>query len=171
MKNIILTGTVLALFGCTGQPQLKTESYVDISRFMGDWYVIANIPTLIERGAHNAVENYRMNTDGTIDTTFTFYQGGFDGDKKIYRPKGFILDKESNAVWGMQFIWPVKADYRIVYVSDDYTSTIIGRNKRDYIWFMARSPEISEHEYRKMIKTAAAAGYDTAKIKPVPQQW
>jgi apolipoprotein D and lipocalin family protein len=33
---------------------------VDLERFMGDWYVIANIPTFIEKGAHNAVEGYQM---------------------------------------------------------------------------------------------------------------
>ena len=31
---------------------MKVVDRVDLPRFMGDWYVIANIPTLIERGAH-----------------------------------------------------------------------------------------------------------------------
>ena len=35
--------------------ELKTVDYVDLERFMGDWYVIANIPTFIEKGAVNAV--------------------------------------------------------------------------------------------------------------------
>ena len=42
---------------------------------MGDWYVIASIPTRLERGAHNAVESYQLLADGTIDTTFTFNDG------------------------------------------------------------------------------------------------
>ena len=29
----------------------------------------------------------------------------------------------SNAVWGMQFIWPIKAEYVVVYLSDDYSQT------------------------------------------------
>ena len=46
------------LAGCgTQQPELKPVEYVDLDRFMGDWYVIANIPTFLEKGAHNAVEN------------------------------------------------------------------------------------------------------------------
>ena len=31
--------------------ELNTVDYVDLERFMGDWYVIANIPTFIEKGA------------------------------------------------------------------------------------------------------------------------
>ncbi len=107
---------------------------------MGDWYVIANIPTSIERGAHNAVESYRLDTDGSIATTFTFRDGAFNGELKRYCPRGFVRDTRSNAIWGMQFLWPIKADYRIVYVSPDYQRTIIGREKRDNVWVMARTP-------------------------------
>ena len=42
---------------------MQTVSYVDLDRFMGDWYVIANIPTFLEKGAHNAVERYDLNDD------------------------------------------------------------------------------------------------------------
>ena len=35
------------------------------------------------------------------------------------RPRGFVVDRASNAVWGMQFVWPIKADYRIAYLSED----------------------------------------------------
>ena len=150
---------------------IRTENHVDINRFMGDWYVIANIPTFIEKGAHNAVESYELNEDGTIATTFTFNKGSFDGELKQYHPKGFILDDESNAVWGMQFIWPIKADYRIVYINNDYTQTIIGREKRDYVWIMARTPQIPEQDYLQMLKLLAEQGYDISQIKKVPQQW
>ena len=59
---------------------------------MGDWYVIANIPTFMERGAHNAVESYALDADGTIATTFTFRDGSFEGKRKQYHPRGFVLD-------------------------------------------------------------------------------
>ena len=94
-------------------PEMQTVDKVDIERFMGDWYVIANIPTFLEKGAHNAVETYRLDDDGTIATTFNFRKDGFDGKRKQYNPRGFIVDTDTNALWGMRFVWPVKADYRI----------------------------------------------------------
>jgi apolipoprotein D and lipocalin family protein len=138
---------------------------------MGDWYVIANIPTFIEKGAHNAVESYRLEPDGTIATTFTFREGSFGGPLKRYTPTGFVLDKESNAVWGMRFIWPIKADYRIAYLSPDYTQTVIAREARDYVWIMARTPSIPEADFRAILAFLGREGYDTAKIEKVPQQW
>jgi apolipoprotein D and lipocalin family protein len=149
---------------------LKPVEHVDLERFMGDWYVIANIPTAIERGAHNAVESYRLDSNGTIATTFTFRDGGFDGPRKEYHPRGWVRD-ESNAVWGMQFVWPIKADYRIVYLDEEYSVTVIGRNKRDYVWIMAREPVLSEPQYAEIVSLVESMGYDIGKLQKVPQQW
>ena len=135
---------------------------------MGDWYVVASIPTFIETDAYNAIETYQLSEDGTVATTFRFNQGSLTGPLKTYRPKGFIRDKTSNAVWDMQFIWPFKAEYRIVYLSEDYAHTVIGRSKRDYVWIMARSPSIPEGEYNRILNFLKAQGYDLAKLRKVP---
>jgi apolipoprotein D and lipocalin family protein len=138
---------------------------------MGDWYVIANIPTFIEKGAHNAIESYRLDADGTIATTFTFRQGAFDGPLKTHRPRGWVTDRDTNATWGMQFIWPIRAEYLIAYLDDAYSETIIARNARDYVWIMARKPAISDADYRQLLDRVGAMGYDTARVQRVPQRW
>jgi apolipoprotein D and lipocalin family protein len=70
----------------------------------------------------------------------------------------------------MQFIWPIKAEYRILYVDDAYEQTIIGRTKRDYVWIMARTPEISDVEYAKLLSIVEEAGYNMDEVRKVPQQ-
>jgi len=164
--------SVLLLAACSSsQPALKTVEHVDLERFMGDWYVIANIPTFIEKDAYNAVESYRLDQDGTIATTFTFHKGAFDGDEKRYTPRGFIRNRQSNAEWDMQFIWPFKGDYRITYLADDYSLTVIGRDKRDYVWVMARTPRISDDDYRRLLDHVKQTGYDLNQVQKVPQKW
>ncbi|HSV95955.1 MAG TPA: lipocalin family protein [Spirochaetota bacterium] len=172
MKKImvILAGSVLFL-SCSSAPTIETVEKVDINRFMGKWYVFSNIPTFIEKGAHNAVESYRLEKDGSIATTFTFHKGGFDGPMKTYKPRGFIRDPQSNAIWGMQFIWPVKAEYLIIYLNNDYTRTVIGRSKRDYVWIMSRTPTIPEDEYDSILEYLRKVGYDVSRIQKVPQRW
>jgi len=150
---------------------IVTVNNVDLDRFMGDWYVIANIPTFIETNAYNAIESYSMNDDGTIATTFTFNQDSPDGKRKRYTPTGFIVDQDSNALWDMQFIWPFKAEYRVIYLDENYQTTIIGRSKRDYVWLMSRQSEIDEDYYRTLISFIEEQGYDVTKIQRVPQIW
>jgi apolipoprotein D and lipocalin family protein len=174
MKNLKHLITVLPFLicaclmtGCQSPTPIRTVQSVDLDRFMGDWYVIACIPTFIETEAYNAVENYARGEGNRIDTTFIFNKGGFDGPRKEYKPTGFV-SKESNAVWGMQFIWPFKAEYRIVYLDGDYTQTIIGRSKRDYVWIMARSPDIPDNDYQHLLKILAEEGYDLQQLRKVP---
>ena len=162
---------LLTLAGCATPRPMPTVERVELERFMGDWYVIASIPTFIERGAHNAVESYRLEADGTIATTFTFRAGSFDGETKRYTPRGFVVDRASNALWGMQFLWPIKADYRIVYLAADYSQTVIARETRDYVWVMARTPAIAEADYQRLLGFVATLGYDPARVQKVPQRW
>lgn len=175
MKQIstLILITLLLVFasGCTeeGGAPMDTVKQVDLERFMGRWYVIANIPTFVEKGAHNAIESYALNPDGTIATTFTFNKDAFDGPLKTHHPTGFVRDS-SNALWWMQFIWPFKADFRIIWLDPDYSITVIGRSKRDYVWIMARAPEIPQAKYDEIVAFLGGLGYDTSKIQKVPQK-
>ncbi len=153
------------------RPPMPTVPKVDLERYMGEWYVIANIPTSYEKEAHNARESYRLNPDGTIATTFTYRKGGFDGPLKTMKPKGWVRDPGSNAAWWMQFFWPLKAEYLIAYLSPDYSQTIVARTKRDYVWIMARTPAISEDDYSHLVEKVSELGYDTAKLQRMPQRW
>ena len=169
-SSFFMPVVLLGLAACSSPPPIHTATAVDLKRFMGDWYVIANIPTFIETNAYNAMESYRLAGDGTVATTFSFREGGFEGARKTYHPTGYIIDRQSNAVWGMQFIWPIKSDYRIISVNDAYDQTIIGRIQRDYVWLMARTPQISEGDYQRFLQVITEEGYDVSKVRKVPQQ-
>jgi apolipoprotein D and lipocalin family protein len=172
MKHTFLTIALLLMTGCGASlPPLKTVDNVDIKRFMGPWYVIACIPTFIETEAYNGVETYRLDSDGSIDTVFTFNKGGFDGPPKRYNPRGFIVDTVNNSTWGMQFIWPFKSEFLITHLNEDYSQTVIGRNKRDYVWIMARTPQIPEGDYLSVVKELEKQGYDVSKLRTTPQRW
>jgi apolipoprotein D and lipocalin family protein len=174
MSTARLAGVVslaVMLSACSSAPTIPTAKNVDLPRFMGDWYVIANIPTFPERDAYNAIESYKLDPDGSIATTFTFRKGAFDGPEKVMRPRGFVTDEKSNAVWGMQFVWPIKAEYLISHVDAGYTETIIARSSRDYVWIMARKPVLSEADYARLVQMVADLGYDMSKLQKVPQRW
>jgi apolipoprotein D and lipocalin family protein len=168
-RSILVPLTLILISGCQTLKPIHTVEYVDLNRFMGDWYVIANIPTFIEKDAYKAIESYRLDDDGTVATTFRFNKGSLDGPLKEYHPRGFIRDRKSNAVWGMQFVWPFKAEYRIIFLADDYSKTVIGRSKRDYVWIMAREPAISDEEYDAILSFLQDQGYDIKKLQKVPQ--
>lgn len=158
-------------FGPPAKPPLRAiDRPVDLPRFMGDWHVIAHIPTFIEDDAFNGVESYRLDADGTIATTYVFNQGDFSGPLKTYHPRGFVHNRETNAEWRMQFIWPFKAAYLIAYLDETYETTIIGVPDRDYVWIMARSKTLPEARYQELVQWVVDNGHDITKLRLVPQR-
>ncbi len=161
-----------ALLGaCASAPTIPPVKQVDLQRFMGDWYVIAHVPSWPERNAYNAVESYRLDEDGRIRTTFRYRDGSFTAPVKTMTPTGFVRPGTHNAVWGMQFVWPIRAEYVIVAVSSDYQSTIVARSDRDYAWIMARVPTLDGSEYRDSVEHLRRLGYDISKVRRVPHRW
>ena len=60
------------LGGCASKlPPLKTVDYVDLPRFLGDWWVIAHVPYWLERDTYDSKDTYRMRPDGQMDNIFS----------------------------------------------------------------------------------------------------
>ena len=158
---------LIFLTGCASHPPMTTVDPIDLPKFMGKWYVIAHIPTFVESESYNALEVYELNEDGTVAINFSFNNKSLEGEFKSYNFKAFI-DEERNSQWLVQPIWPIKADYKIVYLDDAYEHTVIARQKRDYVWIMARDPEVDEAEYQAMVNLIESLGYDVSKIRQIP---
>ena len=168
---LALAGVALAACqSVPARPPLATAAKVELPRYLGDWYVIASIPTWPEKDAYDAVENYAMRDDGRIATTFTFRDGAPDAPLKTMHPVGTVVDRDSNAIWTMQFLWPFQADYRIMHVDAAYKEVVVGREKRDYVWIMARTPTLPAADYDRLVKFVSDQGYDVSKLRKVPQK-
>lgn len=170
---LLAVGLVMAGTGsyANDMPPIKPVTSIDLSRFMGKWYVIAAIPTVFEKSAYNAVETYSLRPDGNVDTAFRFRKGAFDSSVKTIHSTGYVKDGTGNAVWGVQVFWPIKAQYIVAYLSDDYSQTIVARDARDYTWIMARTPTIPQAEYDALVLRVVNLGYPRVSIRKVPQAW
>ena len=127
LKALLLAGGVMAslltLAGCTSTSDYyKTASYVDMDRFMGEWFVIAGRFTYFEEGAHNAVETYKYNREKKkIEIGFRFNKDSLDGEVKEIPQSGWIHNTSTNAHWKVSPMWPLKFDYLILDRAEDYS--------------------------------------------------
>lgn len=160
------------LYGCASKEgSLPTADFVNLDEFMGRWYVHGYTPIIVDKEAHNAIEHYRLDEERKIQTTYQFRDGGFDGELKTYTPVGWVHDTETNAEWRMQFLWPFRSDYIVLYVDDAHSETIIAHPSRKYLWIMTRSTELSGPDYERLIALAEEAGYDRNILRRLPQDW
>lgn len=163
---------LLGVGGCSVMPpaDFPRADRVDLDRFVGTWFVIAHIPPDATRNAYNSVERYERVGRDRIRTVFTYRDGGFDGERERMEMTGFVQPGTNNAVWAMQPFWPLRLENTISHVGSDYRTTIVARSKRDWVWIMARTPEIPEAEYEDLVARVQALGYDPDQLREVPQQ-
>ncbi|MBM4196118.1 MAG: lipocalin family protein [Gammaproteobacteria bacterium] len=175
---ILWLAMIAACAGSTNLVALRGRAEpVDLDRFMGPWHVIAYIPIHLpplfsEKDAYNGVETYRLDSDGSIATTYKFRRGGFDGPEKRFTPRAQVVNGPVNSEWKMKFFWYLPAgDFLILDVDPAYETTIIGVPDRKFVWVMARSPSITDDAYRSLVARTAGFGYDVQKLSRVPQSW
>ncbi|WP_376693840.1 lipocalin family protein [Wenzhouxiangella sp. EGI_FJ10409] len=173
MKQFFAILALLALSGCAmmrGGPPLETVERVDLERYMGQWYVIANIPYFGERGNVAGRAIYRMREDGRIDDIYRYRDGSFDSPEEEMQGVAWVVDEESNAQWKVQFYWPIRFGYYIIGLDDDYRWAVVGHPSREYAWIMAREPELPAERYQALLDLLAARGFDPSRVEKVPQR-
>jgi apolipoprotein D and lipocalin family protein len=168
MKIILL----FLLMGCAVNKPFKTAESVDLDKFVSKWYVIAGRLTMFEDGAHNAVEDYSWSENKEfIKINFYFNQDSFDGKIKEIPQKAWVHNFETNAHWKVRPFWPLKLDYIILDVADDYSWTAVGVPSQKYLWIMAKDWQMSEEKLEEIKLRLKNIDYSTEEIIRVPQKW
>ncbi len=177
MRAARAAAALLAALGLTacrtlaGEKPIPPVADVSLQSYVGRWYVIAAIPTQIERDDYNPVENYRLEPDGSICTVFRFRRGSFTSRLHTVHSTATVVRHTDNAEWHVHLFWFLRLQYIVAWLSPHYQRVIVARDARDYVWLMARTPQISRHDYRAMVARVAAMGYDVRELRKSPQRW
>src|ERR1700742_1421730 len=163
---------LLALFlftltvGCASvKTPLKPVDHVDLPRYMGDWYVIANIPYFAEKGCFDSIESYALRPDGDIDNWFQCRKDSFEAPlKRKASALAVEDDKGTNAHWHVRFFKVISVKYLILDLDPDYQWAVVGHPSRNYGWVLARSKTLPDATYQSILSRLGEQGYDTAKF-------
>lgn len=173
MRLFLLLGFfTLSLIGCSTMPKNpppRTVPHVDLNRYMGDWYVIANIPYLLEKGKVASYDTYSPRADGRMNNIFTFRKGSLDAPEQSWKGVAWVVNKETNAEWKVQFLWPLRATYLVLELDPDYRWAVVGTPNRKLLWVLARDKRLSDETYAMILKRMTAQGYEASRIFKVPQ--
>lgn len=162
----------LGLLSCSSMKHapLQTVPQVDLKRYMGDWYVFANIPYSLEKGKVGTLDRYALRPDGRIDNIFLFRRGSLDAPLEQWKGVAWVHNKATNAEWRVQFVWPLRLPYLIIDLDPDYQWSVIGYPSRKLAWVLSRKPALDEATYRGILQRMAKQGYDTRLLAKVPQK-
>ncbi|MGQ0800561.1 MAG: lipocalin family protein [Pseudomarimonas sp.] len=161
------------LAACAGsadrqRPLLEAAPSVDLSRFMGTWYVIANVPYFFENGKVATRDEYRLRPDGRIDNDFVFKKRFGEEDRR-WRGISSVIEGSGGARWKVQFVWPFSTELLVVNVDDDYQGAALATPDRKLAWVFGREPMMDAARFDTLVAKLAEQGVDASALQRVPQ--
>lgn len=152
-----------------------TVNSVDLKKYAGKWYEIGRLPMYFQRNCVGDVTaSYIEKTDGSGIKVINQCVGD-DGvnitAEGIAKPADATGSKLKVTFLPQWIRWlPVgRADYWVLARDADYKTALVGTPDKDYLWLLARSPNISQETYAKYRQIAQQQGYDLKEFKLTPQ--
>ncbi|VVE62141.1 Outer membrane lipoprotein Blc [Pandoraea captiosa] len=175
--RLVCAMTTALVAACSGSPPnpnpwadlpLQTVP-VDLPRYMGRWYVIANIPYFAERDFVGSRAEWVLRDDGRIDDHFYGRKGSFDQPEQHYQFVDTVVPGSGGGHWRVRLFWPVYVSQLTLYVDPDYRYTLLGYPDKSLGWIFSREPVMDDATYRKLLTRFDEMGYDTSRFRRVPQ--
>ncbi|WP_203300889.1 lipocalin family protein [Marinobacter sediminum] len=165
---IVLAAGVLA--GCTGVPEgIRPVQNLEVDRYLGTWYEIARLDHSFEEGLSRVSAEYELKEDGSIVVTNRGYDAG-EGQWSEAEGHAVFVDERKSGHLKVSFFGPFYSSY-VVFELDSvgYEYAYISGYNRDYLWFLSRTPTVSDAQMAKFRERARAEGFDLSELIVVDQ--
>ncbi len=147
-------------------PPLPT---LDLPRFMGRWWVVANIPYFAERGKLASSDTYVLREDGGIDVTYAWKKTFDEVDERTLGARARPQPGSGGAHWRQRFFWVFSVDLHVLEVDADYTWALLATPDRELAWVFSREAVMDDAEYARLAERLRAHGVDPDALRRVPQ--
>ena len=177
-KSILPALSVLSavlLGGCASLPRglgpLRTVPAVDVQRYLGRWYEIARFQHRFEKSIVGATAEYSLRDDGRIQVLNSGFKKDLQGAYTQVKAVAWVPNAARPGALKVRFFGLFASDYLIFGLDqENYTWALVGSNTRNFLWFLARTPEIGEELFSGMQEIARSQGYDLSGLYKVPQK-
>jgi apolipoprotein D and lipocalin family protein len=165
----ILTGCATTTTQRRNLPPLEAVAAVDLDRYVGTWFEIANFLHRFQRGCTATTATYTLRSDGDIDVLNRCRKETVDGDLKSALGRARVVDPATNAKLQVSFFRPFWGDYWVIDLDEDYQYAVVGHPGRDYLWILSRSPTMADATYQSIVNGLQGRGYETSRLVRTPQ--
>lgn len=160
-KALLIAASLVGLTACQSVPEgVEPVTGFDEQRYLGKWYEIARLDHSFERGLSSVSAEYTPREDGGINVINRGYN---DEDKEWSEALGraYFVGERDVAHLKVSFFGPFYSSYVVFGLGQNYDYAFISGYNTDYLWLLARTPEVSEDVMKAFIKAAKSRGFDT----------
>lgn len=170
--------SLLFLAGCgettterLGLPPLETVPRVELSRYLGTWYEIANFPQSFQEGCTATTATYTLaEKPGEIVVENRCNKGTVNGPEDTARGRARVVDTSTNAKLEVSFFGPFWGAYWVIDLGAEYEYAVVGHPGRDYLWILSRTPTMDPAVYDGILQRLSAKAYQTERLVRTAQR-
>ncbi|WP_278353579.1 lipocalin family protein [Chryseobacterium gleum] len=175
MKNNLILKLIAAcglwifiVSSCSSMPEkAQPVDQFDVNKYLGTWYEIARFDYRFEKDLDNAMAQYSLNKDGSVNVV----NSGYNTKKEKWvsaNGTAKFRDDKNTAALKVSFFGPFYAGYNVVALENYKYALVAGKNL-EYLWILSREKTIPENIKQDFISKAKEIGYDTSKLIWVKQ--
>jgi apolipoprotein D and lipocalin family protein len=170
MKALTVVFLSLLLSACSGIPEgIEPVSGFELDRYMGKWYEIARLDHRFERGLEQVTATYSIQDDGTVRVD----NRGFSTEEKAWEDavgKAKFADNPTVGHLKVSFFGPFYGSYVIFELDKENYQYAFVTGGENSLWFLSRTPEVSDDLKDTFVNTVRASGYNTEELIFVNQE-
>lgn len=156
--------SLLLIAGCAGDAdKYPTVTGFEVNRYLGTWHEIARFDHSFERGLDKVSADYSFREDGGLKVL----NRGFDTKKQKWHEaigKAYFVETPDIAKLKVSFFGPFYGAYNVIELDKTNYSYVMITGGNDYLWILARSPQLAPETQAQLINKAKALGFDTNKL-------
>ncbi|MGB0473259.1 MAG: lipocalin family protein [Porticoccaceae bacterium] len=155
----------LVLSSCLSVPDgvVPIQNF-ELNRYLGRWYEVARLDHSFERGLEAVTAEYSLRSDGGIRVI----NSGRDIETaEIQQAEGraYFVEDSNIGHLKVSFFGPFYGSYVIFELDQkDYQYAFVAGNTTDYLWLLARTPQVSEDVLSRFKQRASSLGFDTSEL-------
>ncbi len=172
MKFITLIATALSILSpldTFANGELETVPYVEVSRYLGNWYQIARNPLPFENGCVCSRQQLTLREDGKVGVYNSCNLGSAGGALSEIRGVAINDEPSSNAKFTVDFGLPNLGKYWVIGLDPEYRYAVVSEPSRRALYILSKTPELAPELYEAALGSAARQ-IDTSKLSPTSQQ-
>lgn len=155
--------------GCVAVPDgLAPVTGFQPDRYLGTWYEIARLDHSFERGLTRVRATYGTRDDGGLSVLNQGWNPD-DGEWETAQGRAYFVDGPDTGYLKVSFFGPFYGAYVVFALDPDYRWALVSGPNRNYLWILARDPQLPAAQVDALIARARAAGFDISGLIRVTQ--
>lgn len=155
---------------------LQTVDFVQVDKYVGQWFELANYPSFFSQGCSCTTANYSP-IDGGI-AVFNECTLLADGASNGINGQALVADTATNSKFKLSFGGPFVGDYWIIDLVDfneetPYDFAVVSDPTRTQLFLLSRTPKITTFRQKfalfRLFVGMIRQGFDLTKLEVTPQ--